>query len=311
MTLLKGQSDVSAVIPMPTERVDDTSVSNDVAAETLTWFFVSSSAWASATNEAAGTLVTGALTYSGILNTMNTAIGTANDTSVVFAAATRFDVLKTIPDKVLSAMAEMTPTEQKAEALKWLTTNGWYAIDHRRGQIWGRAKATVANDTVAYSYATSLSGGGAGDKVDIIKYGGTTTSLGQKTMAASMPVVLASDQAAIPVTFSTTVLKTNATGAGAINTTTAVAAEFRLVQVTCHFSAAPTTSENFVIKLDSSLGAAYDTTLFTQNPSLSAATDLVFIPDDSLDFFVGDEIVVTFTNTDARTYGLTIYYETI
>lgn len=117
--------------------------------------------------------------------------------------------------------------------------------------------------------------------------------------------------AAMPVTFSTSVLKTSATGAGAMNTTTAIAAEFRLVQVTCHFSAAPTTSENFVIKLDSSLGAAYDTPLFTTNPSLSAATDISFVPDSDLDFFLADEIVVTFTNTDARTFGLTIYYETI
>lgn len=117
--------------------------------------------------------------------------------------------------------------------------------------------------------------------------------------------------APMPITFSTTVAKANATGAGAINTTTAVAGEFRLVQVVCHFSAAPTTSENFVVKLDSSLGAAYDTALFTQNPSLSAATDLVFTPDSNTYYFTGDEIVVTFTNTDARTYGLTIYYETI
>ena len=117
--------------------------------------------------------------------------------------------------------------------------------------------------------------------------------------------------AAMPVTFSTSVLKTSATGGAAINTTTAVAAEFRLVSITCHFSAAPTTSESFVVKLDSSLGAAYDTTLFSTNPSLSAATDIVFIPDESLDFFLGDEIVVTFTNTDTRTYGLTIYYELV
>ena len=149
MTLLKGQSDVSAVVPMPTERVDDTSTSNDVAAETLVWSYVTSSAWAAAVGQAAGTLCTGALTYTGVLNTMNTNIGTVNDTSVVFAAATRFDALVSIPEKSLSAMAEMTPTNQRLEALKWLKTNGEYAIDHRRGQIWGLAKAIVANDPVA------------------------------------------------------------------------------------------------------------------------------------------------------------------
>jgi len=109
----------------------------------------------------------------------------------------------------------------------------------------------------------------------------------------------------------TDVVVLNATGAVALNATTAIAAEFRLIQVTCHFSAAPTTSENFVVKLDATAGATYDTTLFTTNPSLSAATDLVFIPDSDLKFKSGDEIVVTFTNTDTRTYGLSVYYQLI
>lgn len=109
----------------------------------------------------------------------------------------------------------------------------------------------------------------------------------------------------------TDVVVLNATGAVAINSTTAVAAEFKLLKVVCHFSAAPTSSENFVIKLDSVAGAAYDTVLFTSNPSLSAATDLVFLPDGDMKFKTGDEIVTTFTNTDGRTYGLSVYYQLI
>lgn len=46
--------------------------------------------------------------------------------------------------------------------------------------------------------------------VDITKYGGTATTLGQKAMAASVPVVLSSDQSAVPVSGSVTV--TQATG---------------------------------------------------------------------------------------------------
>jgi hypothetical protein len=38
---------------------------------------------------------------------------------------------------------------------------------------------------------------------NIAQWGGVATSLGQKTMASSVPVVIASDQSAIPVTFST------------------------------------------------------------------------------------------------------------
>jgi hypothetical protein len=43
-------------------------------------------------------------------------------------------------------------------------------------------------------------GGGATSNVNISQFGGVSVTLGQKAMAASMPVVLSSDQSAIPVT---------------------------------------------------------------------------------------------------------------
>jgi hypothetical protein len=43
-------------------------------------------------------------------------------------------------------------------------------------------------------------GGGATSNVNISQFGGVSVTLGQKAMAASMPVVLPSDQSAIPVT---------------------------------------------------------------------------------------------------------------
>jgi len=158
------------------------------------------------------------------------------------------------------------------------------------------------------------------DKMKLIRVGGSNVACSvevghsdasESTSASAYNVTLEAGGSPLPVTFSTTVVQAKATGAAAINLTTAVAAEFRLVQVTCHFSTAPTTSENFVVKLDAQGGAVYDTTLFTTNPSLSSETDIAFIPDSNLDFFAGDEIVVTFTNTDARVYGVTIYYELI
>lgn len=104
---------------------------------------------------------------------------------------------------------------------------------------------------------------------------------------------------------------TNATGSAAINTTTAVANHFKLSSVTVHFGAAPTTSQNFVVTLDANDGAAYDTVLFSRDPSATSATDMVFIPDTDLLFENGDEIVVTFTNTDTVTYGLRIVTQVI
>lgn len=42
-------------------------------------------------------------------------------------------------------------------------------------------------------------GGGGGGALNLTQVGGTAIALGQKAMAASLPVVLASDQAAVPV----------------------------------------------------------------------------------------------------------------
>ena len=151
MSMLRGQADVSPQVPMPIDNVDMVVSVTDVSAETLTWFFVSSSAWVSATGEVAGTLVQGKLLYSGVLNASKSAIGNYNSTTVVLGASTRLDTLVSIPEEVLSKMQVMSPTDQKATALLYLTTNGYYAIDHRRGQIWGRPKAVVADDSVSYS----------------------------------------------------------------------------------------------------------------------------------------------------------------
>lgn len=197
--LLRNQADISAQVPMPTDRVDDASVSNTVAAETLTWLYVTASAWASATGQAAGTVVVGKLVYNGILDSLGSAVGNVDNTSFAFAAATRFDTKISIPEDKLAALVYMSPTNQKLFVSTYLTTNGMYAIDHRRGLIWGIPKAVVADDTVSYKYGTPITGGGAGDKVDIIKWGGTATTLGQKAMAASVPVVISSDQSAVTV----------------------------------------------------------------------------------------------------------------
>lgn len=158
MTLLNGQADVSGWVPMPVDNSDQSSTVGTSSAETLTWFYVNSGAWASATGQAAGTVVFGKLTYKGVLNSNNGAIGNYYNTSFTFAAATRFDTLISIPEEVFSKMQSMTPTEQKAAVSTYLSTNGYYAIDHRRGQIWGKPKAVVANDSVTYSYFTPVGG---------------------------------------------------------------------------------------------------------------------------------------------------------
>jgi len=176
--LLRGQSDMSPQTPLPVRRMDDASTINTATDETVTWFFVDTGVWASATGEAAGTIITADLLYDAITNSMGTAGGHSQDTSLSLGAATRLDALIDVPELVFTEMTFMSPADQAVHIAKWLVTNGQYAVDHGRGQIWGMPKDTVADDTATYKYRTPLSGGGAGDKVDLIKVGGTSTVSG-------------------------------------------------------------------------------------------------------------------------------------
>jgi len=189
------QADVSGVTPMPVENMDDASVLNTASAETVTWLFNDTGVWASATGEAAGTMCAGKLGYEGVTNELGGSVGTISDTSFSFAAATRAATLISVPEEAFSKMESMSVANKVAYIATWLDTNGDYAIDHRRGQVWMLAKAIVADDAATYKYRTPIAGGGGPTAdVNLNKVGGTAVTLGQKTKAASIPVVLPSDQ---------------------------------------------------------------------------------------------------------------------
>lgn len=102
-----------------------------------------------------------------------------------------------------------------------------------------------------------------------------------------------------------------ATGAAAIAKTLAPAEKFRLLRVELHFSAAPTTSENFTITLDAGDGSEYDVVLYKRDLSVGSVTDLVIPFGEGYEFENDDEIDIAYTNTDTGTYGLRIVYELI
>ena len=188
---------------MPTDRVDDTSTVGTSSAETLAWNHLSSGAWASATGQAAGTIVTGKATYTGITNSLGGSVGSFNDTSLTLAAATRFDTRKSIPEGVLAEMQFISPTDQAAKVALYLLNNGEYAIDHRRGQIWGKSKDTVANDAITYKYQLSIVGsGGGGATSDIIKVGGSNVPVQNSAFGTATPLVpIAAKYMATPTTY--------------------------------------------------------------------------------------------------------------
>lgn len=109
-----------------------------------------------------------------------------------------------------------------------------------------------------------------------------------------------------------TVEVTNATGSGAIATTTALNKKFRLSNVTVHLSAvAATPGESLVISVDANDGAEYDTILYSMDMEGNSVQDLVYTPTNDLIFEQGDEVKVAYTNTDGNTYGLRIVTEAI
>lgn len=97
-----------------------------------------------------------------------------------------------------------------------------------------------------------------------------------------------------------------ATGAAAIALSAAAEKSTIIQSVALHLDAAPTTSEDLTITLNSALGAAYDTLLYSLDLSVSSVTDLFWQPATDLVLQPGDSLDIAYTNTDTGTYGLQI-----
>jgi hypothetical protein len=100
----------------------------------------------------------------------------------------------------------------------------------------------------------------------------------------------------------------SSTGAAAVSVSCKANDNAVVERVGIKLSAAATTSENVVVTLDSGLGAAYDTVLLIFDPSTLGGTSFVWVPDYPMSIGPSDAIVVTYANTDSRTYGVTVRY---
>ena len=84
-----------------------------------------------------------------------------------------------------------------------------------------------------------------------------------------------------------------------------------LKRILVGFSAAPTTSEDFTVTLDSANGATHDVLLKTVDPVSEGVTDsfdLQFTEAEG-SFVYNDGIDIAYTNTDAATITVSVYYE--
>lgn len=104
------------------------------------------------------------------------------------------------------------------------------------------------------------------------------------------------------------VYRTHEASGGAINLAHVVPAgrTYEVLSVTCRLSSAPTTAGTFAVTLDSALGADYDATLYSVDPSVSSVTSVVWTPTAPLLLEGGDGVRVTYTNADKRTCGVVI-----
>lgn len=104
------------------------------------------------------------------------------------------------------------------------------------------------------------------------------------------------------------VLRTHEASGGAINLAHAVPVgqTYEVMSVTVKLSAAPTTAGTLAVTLDSALGAEYDATLYSVDPSVASVTSVVWVPAARLLLAGGDAVRVTYTNADKRTCGVAI-----
>ena len=83
--------------------------------------------------------------------------------------------------------------------------------------------------------------------------------------------------------------------------------DFYLENITISFSEAPTTIGDLVLTLDSNSGSNYDVVLISIDPSQHPAVqDFVYTPDSPLLCVSGDQINISYPNTDSLTWGLRV-----
>ena len=102
------------------------------------------------------------------------------------------------------------------------------------------------------------------------------------------------------------VFKINAAGNGPMSDAATVPAgkHYRLLSVALVFAAAPATSENFTVTLDSGHAPEWDVLLYSVDPGGGALTDILWQPDQELFLEGGDAVLCEYANTDRRAYTL-------
>lgn len=158
-----GQNGVSPQRRLP---VDDgiTANAQTVTGETVQFYYYSATGVLTQdAGQAAGTIVVANLTNKNVLNSLGDGIGNFGDTSFSFGTGTILTQFKPFrallaEDAELTGELALQAAKNRAIAVTEGFQNGWYAIDHEHGVIYGKKATTGTADTG--SYKVLVSGGG-------------------------------------------------------------------------------------------------------------------------------------------------------
>lgn len=195
MSLLNGQRHVTPQRGMPVDDKGSSSTVVTVTGETVQLYYFSSQVLTADAGEAAGTVVMGFLAYDNIKNAMGSAEATKANTSLSFTS-TALTTERQMSEQLVEDNDQMSDYT-KSLVITSGFSNGEYCVDYAKGVIYGvKADTGTSLTATTYKIKQAISGGSSAvaSSVDVAKYGGTATTLGQKAMTASMPVVLPSDQ---------------------------------------------------------------------------------------------------------------------
>ena len=201
MNLLKWLIQASPFRGLPTDDKGGSSSIQTISSETVQLYYYSGTTRTSDAGEAAGTLVVGQLAYTNIKNAGGYMEATDLDTSLSFTCTALTNEKKFYPPEFeyLDEVSELSRLTELGAS--YLTDEGDYCVDYSNGTIYAN-KATTASTMTSTTYKIleqQAGGGSVGANVNVAEWGGTATTLGQKTKTASVPVTLASDEDAITV----------------------------------------------------------------------------------------------------------------
>src|SRR3990167_5386524 len=202
--LLKRQDQVAPMRPMPVDDKGNSSQVTTVSGETIELYYYNGSDVRTIdAGQVAGTLVEGKLVYDNIKNQSGAFEGTWQDTSFAFTSGVFVLSQQKFFDFTAAEGTDDTGGTARLAMICAGFVDGDWTLDHTSGLVYGK-KATAGVTLAAAGYKVLLPVSGSGGptaNVNVNQYGGIATTLGQKTMAASMPVVIASDQSSVPVSF--------------------------------------------------------------------------------------------------------------